>query len=83
MTAIAAAAMEVAHHAEMAERHLGERDQAIRAMRAKGASLRAIAEAAGLSPNGVKKILDRNAGDDAAVAAHVRQEDTGHGRPPT
>jgi DNA-binding NarL/FixJ family response regulator len=40
-------------------RALVARDEAIAAMRAEGASLRAIAEAVGLSAAGVKKILDR------------------------
>jgi transposase-like protein len=38
---------------------LRQRDQAIRDMRAEGASLRDIAEAAGMSHPGVMKILQR------------------------
>jgi hypothetical protein len=38
---------------------LKQRDQAIRDMRAEGATLRQIATTAGLTAGGVKKILDR------------------------
>jgi hypothetical protein len=41
----------------------GRRDQAMRDMRAEGATLREIAEAAGLTHTGVRKILARD-GDD-------------------
>ncbi len=51
----------VAIYADRARWALLARDVAIRQMRAEGASFRTIAEAAGLTAGGVKKIVDRQA----------------------
>lgn len=50
---------EVASWARKAREATARRDKAIRAMRAEGASLRAIADAASLSHTAVAKILAR------------------------
>lgn len=52
-------AKEVASWARKAREATKRRDEAIRAMRAEGATLRAIAEAASLSHTAVAKILAR------------------------
>lgn len=53
-------ARQVALWARKAKEAVEARDEAIRAMRAEGASLRAIASAAGLTAMGVRKILARS-----------------------
>lgn len=52
-------AAEVAMWARKAREATVKRDDAIRRMRAEGASLRAIGEAAGLTAPGVQRVLDR------------------------
>lgn len=52
---------QVASQARKAREATARRDQLIRQMRAEGATLRAIAKAAGLTHTAVAKILDRKA----------------------
>lgn len=52
-------AQKVEHFANEARAWTSMRDEAIRQMRAEGASLRAIAEAAGLTHTAIAKILAR------------------------
>jgi lambda repressor-like predicted transcriptional regulator len=53
-------AQQLASQARKAREATARRDNLIRQMRAEGATLRAIAAAAGLSPQGVVKILGRD-----------------------
>jgi lambda repressor-like predicted transcriptional regulator len=62
-------AKEVASWSRKAREATLRRDGAIRAMRAEGATLRAIAEAAGLTHTAIAKILSREADASGAGAA--------------
>jgi len=59
----ATVAQQLASQSKRAREAVARRDDLIRQMRAEGATLRAIAEVAGLSHMGVRKILQRGSCD--------------------